>query len=118
MAGVEPRLAAVAIVCGWSRMSSDMLDAAGRSMTDPPAQVYLSAATTLDGFRYVGIPGRREILIQYGLQDPNIPTVQRADLVKSAVGSVQRKDYDAGHDLINDKTAAADRLAFLVSSLH
>ena len=73
MAGVEPRLAAVAIVCGWSRMSTDMLDTAGRSKTDAPAQAYLAAATALDGFRYVAIPGRREILIQYGRQDPNIP---------------------------------------------
>ncbi len=112
MTGAESRLAAVAIVCGWSRMSSDMLDTAGRSMTDASAQAYLSVATTLDGFRYVAMPGRREILIQYGRQDPNIPDAQRAELTKYAAGTVSRKDYDAGHDLIDNAAAAADRLTF------
>ena len=115
MSGVEPRLDAVAIVCGWSRMSTDMADTA--SVADVPP--YLDATTVLDGFRYVAIKGKRKILIQYGKQDPNIPQVQRTELTKAAVGaSVTRKDYDAGHDLVGNAPAAADRQAFLIAALH
>jgi dienelactone hydrolase len=112
MTGVEPRLSAVAIVCGWSRMSTDMADTAGITGD----RSYIDAATVLDGFRFVAIKGlTRKILIQYGRQDPNIPTVQRTELTHAATGTVTRKDYDAGHDLINFPKAAADRLTFLVS---
>ncbi len=113
MAGVEPRLAAVVIVSGWSRMSTDMAATAG--VADVPA--YLTTATILDGFRYVAIAGRRAILIQYGTQDPNIPQAQRIELTHTAVGHVTRTDYDAGHDLVNDPKAAADREAFLVAAM-
>jgi dienelactone hydrolase len=110
MAGVEPRLSAVAITCGWSRMSTDMADTAGITGD----QKYIDAATVLDGFRFVAIKGlHRGILIQYGTQDPNIPTAQRTELTHAAAGSVTRKDYDAGHDLIAFPKAAADRLSFL-----
>jgi pimeloyl-ACP methyl ester carboxylesterase len=111
MTGIEPRLSRVAIVCGWSRMSTDMADTA--SVADVPP--YLAVTSVLDGVHYVAIPGTRKILIQYGTQDPNIPQAQRVELTKAAVGSVTRKDYDAGHDLVNNPAAAADRLAFLTS---
>ena len=115
MTGAEPRLDAVAIVCGWSRMSTDMADTA--SVADVPP--YLDTTTVLDGFRYIAIKGKRKILIQYGKQDPNIPQVQRTELTKAAVGaSVTRKDYDAGHDLVGDASAAAGRQAFLIAALH
>ena len=96
MTGVEPRLDAVAIVCGWSRMSTDMADTA--SVTD--VAPYLAVTTVLDGFRYVAIPGKRTILLQYGTQDPNIPQIQRTELTNAAVGHVTRRNYDAGHDLV------------------
>jgi dienelactone hydrolase len=110
MAGAEPRLSAVAITCGWSRMSTDMADTAGITGD----RKYIEAATVLDGFRFVGIKDlKRRVLIQYGTQDPNIPTAQRTELTHAAVGNVVRKDYDAGHDLIAFPQAEKDRLAFL-----
>lgn len=119
MTGVEPRLRAVAIVCGWSRMSTDMYDTATQEVGTPSLSEpdYLRQTTVLDGFRYVGIKGGREILIQYGRQDPNIPDAQRAELTAHATGHATRKDYDAGHDLVSAPAAAADRLAFLINSL-
>jgi acetyl esterase/lipase len=55
MAGAEPRLAAVVIACGWSRMATDMY-AIGR-----PADgaTYMTAASALDGFRFVAIKRAR-----------------------------------------------------------
>lgn len=113
MAGVEPRLRAVAVVCGWSRMATDMI-----SMGGPADQrAYMSVVSSLDGYRYVAMPGARKIIIQYGRQDPNIPTAQRTELTRSSAGSMTRKDYDAGHDLINFAPAATDRQSFLAAAL-
>jgi len=65
----------------------------------------------------VAMPGARKIIIQYGRQDPNIPTAQRTELTRSSAGSMTRKDYDAGHDLINFAPAATDRQSFLAAAL-
>jgi dienelactone hydrolase len=113
MAGVEPRLAAVAVVCGSSRIATDMV-----AMGSPAqAPAYMAATSALDGYRFVAIPGRRRILIQFGRLDTSIPDAQRTELTGAAVGRVTRRDYDAGHDLVNNAPAAADRLAFLTSAL-
>lgn len=113
MAGVEPRLAAVAIVCGSSRIATDMV--AMGSPAQPPA--YMAATSALDGYRFVAIPGRRRILIQFGRLDTSIPDAQRTELTRAAVGHVTRRDYDADHDLVNNAPAAADRLTFLTGTL-
>jgi dienelactone hydrolase len=113
MAGVEPRLDAVAIVCGSSRVATDMV--ALGSPAHAPA--YMASTSALDGYRFVAIPGHRKILIQFGRLDTSIPDAQRTELTRAATGRVTRRDYDAGHDLINNAPAAADRLAFLTSTL-
>ncbi len=114
LAGVEPRLRAVAIVCGWSRMATDMV--ATGMPSDPRA--YMGVVSVFDGYRFLAMPGQRRVLIQYGRHDPNIPTAQRAELTRSTAGTKIRKDYDAGHDLVALPAAAADRLAFLLAALH
>ncbi len=114
MAGVEPRLRAVAIVCGWSRMATDMV--ATGMPSDP--RTYMGVVSVFDGYRFLAMPGQRRVLIQYGRQDPNIPTAQRTELTRSTAGAKIRKDYDAGHDLVALPAAAADRLAFLLAALH
>jgi dienelactone hydrolase len=114
LAGVEPRLRAVAIVCGWSRMATDMV--ATGMPSDP--RTYMSVVSVFDGYRFLAMPGQRRVLIQYGRLDPNIPTAQRAELTRSTVGTKIRKDYDAGHDLVALPVAAADRLAFLLAAVH
>jgi len=113
LAGVEPRFKAVVIVSGSSRMATDMLTL-GR-----PADglAYMSRVSLFDGYRYVALPGKRKVLIQFGTQDTSISTAQRDELTRSTSGSRTRDDYDAGHDLINFAPAAADRLKFLVAAL-
>jgi hypothetical protein len=81
------------------------------------SESYIRATTQVDGFRYVAIPGTRKILIQYSRQDLNIPDAQRDELTRSAVGTVTRKDYDAGHDLVTFGPAATDRETFLAAAL-
>ena len=70
MAGTEPRLAAVVIACGWSRMATDMY-AIGQ-----PADgtAFMTAASALDGFRFVAIKRARAVLIQFGR---TIPTFRK-----------------------------------------
>jgi len=112
MAGVEPRLTAVVVLSGSSRVATDMFTLGS------PAQPrdYMAAASAMDGYRFVAIPGHRQLLIQFGRQDDSIPDAQRTELVRSAAGHVTRRDYDAGHDLINYPEAAADRLSFLTAA--
>jgi len=113
MAGTEPRLAAVVIACGWSRMATDMY-AIGQ-----PADgtAFMTAASALDGFRFVAIKRARAVLIQFGRTDPNIPEALRIELTRSTAGSVRRIDYDFGHELVNFGPARADRRNFLESRL-
>jgi dienelactone hydrolase len=113
MAGVEPRLRAVVIACATSRMATDMITMA-RPADDT---AYLAATSLLDGYRFVAMPGSRQLLIQYGTQDTTIPLPQRQELTTRAAGHKQRKDYDAGHDLINFPAAATDRITFLTTTL-
>ena len=113
MAGAEPRLTAVVIACGWSRMATDMY-AIGQ-----PADgtAYMTAMSALDGFRFVAIKRARAVLIQFGRTDPNIPEAQRTELTRSTAGRTRRIDYDFGHDLVNFGPARVDRLSFLESRL-
>ena len=113
MAGVEPRLSAVVVVSGSSRVATDMV-----TMGTPSDPVgFLSKVSVFDGYRYLALPGKRKILIQFGRQDNSIPDAQRDELVRSTYGTHSRKDYDAGHDLINFAPAAADRATFLAAAL-
>lgn len=113
MAGVEPRLAAVVVVSGSSRVATDMLTLGAPS--DPVD--FMSKVSVFDGYRYLALPGKRRVLIQFGRQDGSIPDAQRDELTRSTYGSHSREDYDAGHDLINFAPAAADRAAFLAAAL-
>jgi hypothetical protein len=103
----------VVIACGWSRMATDMY-AIGQ-----PADgtAYMTAASALDGFRFVAIKHARAVLIQFGRTDPNIPEALRIELTRSTAGSVRRIDYDFGHELVNFGPARADRRNFLESRL-
>jgi dienelactone hydrolase len=113
MAGVDPRLAAVVIACARSRIASDMFQMG--SPADAPG--YMRASSTLDGDRFVAVPGARTVLIQYGRLDTTIPLGERDELTKATAGQHARHDYDAGHDLVAFAPATTDRLTFLTTTL-
>jgi uncharacterized protein len=113
LAGVEPRLAAAIIVAIGARFSRSWATTLVGSPGDGEVKAYLDALTRFDGARYVAVPGRRALLMQFGKRDQLIPPDQADELISAAAGTKQRKDYDAGHDLISVPEAITDRTAFL-----
>jgi cephalosporin-C deacetylase-like acetyl esterase len=113
LAGVEPRLAAVITVAIGARFSRSWATALVGNAGEGRIKAYLDALTRFDGARYVAVAGRRALLMQFGKRDQLIPPDQADELTSAAVGTKQRKDYDAAHDLIPVPEAISDRLAFL-----
>ena len=109
LTGVEPRLSAVAVIAAGSRFSQYL--ASSTRTANPIA--YLDALTRFDGARYVRVPGKRSMLLQFGKRDTVLPAAQFDELAELTAGAKERKDYEAGHDLIGFAPAVADRLAFL-----
>ena len=46
----------------------------------------MAKVSIFDGYRYLALPGRRKLLIQFGRQDTSIPDAQRDELTHAAVG--------------------------------
>ena len=113
LAGIEPRLAAVVMVAIGARFSLSWATALVGNAGEGQIKAYLDALTRFDGARYVAVTGRRALLMQFGKRDQLIPPEQADELTSAAVGTKQRKDYDAAHDLISVPEAATDRLTFL-----
>jgi dienelactone hydrolase len=113
LAGIESRLAAVVVVSGGSRFSRFLYGylhpAEGRN--------YLDSLSRFDGAWYVGLPGKRSVLLQFGRSDTTVAAAERDELTALTTGTHERKDYDAGHDLLTVAAAVTDRQAFLHSVL-
>jgi cephalosporin-C deacetylase-like acetyl esterase len=113
LAGIERRLAAVVMVAIGARFSRSWATALVGNAGEGGGKAYMDALTRFDGARYVAVAGRRALLMQFGKRDQLIPPDQADELTAAAVGTKQRKDYDAAHDLISVPEAITDRLAFL-----
>jgi dienelactone hydrolase len=114
LAGIDARLAAVAVVSGGDGFSRFLY----RYLHPTAGRAYLDALSRFDGGRYVVLPGKRVVLLQFGRHDENTAPADRDALADRTAGSHQRKDYDAGHDLVGFPAAVTDRQAFLRSVLH
>jgi dienelactone hydrolase len=113
LAGIEPRLSAVVLASGTGRLSRLMYESAHPADARP----YLDALSRFDGVHYVGLPGKRAVLLQFGRSDPSVATAEKDELTTLTTGTHERKDYDAGHDLLTVPAAVTDRLGFLHSML-
>jgi dienelactone hydrolase len=114
LAGIDARLAAVIVVSGGEGFSRFLY----RYLHPAAGRGYLDALSRFDGGRYTALPGKRAVLLQFGRHDENTPVADQDALADRTAGNHQRKDYDAGHDLVGLPAAVADRQAFLRSVLH
>jgi cephalosporin-C deacetylase-like acetyl esterase len=113
LAGIDPRLAAVITVAIGARFSRSWATALIGNAGVREGKTYMDALTRFDGARYVAVAGRRALLMQFGKRDQLVPPDQADELTSAAVGTKQRKNYDAAHDLISVPEAITDRLTFL-----
>lgn len=109
LAGVEPRLTGVVISAGSGRLAQYLLTLVRPA--DPAG--YLAALTRFDGVRYLPVPAKRAVLLQFGRLDRAVPAAQVNELVELTAGVKERADYDAGAELIDVPAAVTDRLTFL-----
>jgi dienelactone hydrolase len=108
MSAVETRLSAVVALAARGRLSQ-LLYAQSKP---PEVRAYLDALTRFDGVRYLRVPAKRMLLLQFGKAGV-IPDGEIAELVQAAGSGVQRADYAGVDDLIGHPTAVTDRAAFL-----
>jgi cephalosporin-C deacetylase-like acetyl esterase len=108
MSGVETRLSAIVTLAARSRVSQLL------SAQSKPAdvRVYLDALTRFDGVRYLRMPVKRVLLLQFGKAGA-VPDGEIGELVQAAGPGAQRADYAGVDDLIGHPPAVADRAAFL-----
>ncbi len=111
--GIDSRITATALASGTSRISRWMV----RQPLPADWHAYLDALSRFDALPYVGVTGRKPMLLQFGKQDEVIPEAERTELANGVAGPKERKDYDAGHDLVGFDAASADRVAFLRKQL-
>jgi dienelactone hydrolase len=111
--GVDSRITASVLASGTSRISRWMV----RNPMPKDWHGYLDALSRFDAPPYIGVPGRKPVLLQFGRQDTVIPEAERAELAGGVAGPKERKDYDTGHDLVGFEAAGTDRVAFLRKQL-
>lgn len=106
LAAVEPRLAAIVVAAARGGHARWALD---EGMTDPAE---LEAFDRLDPEHFVAVPGRRELLFQFGLQDDVIPYREAHALYEAAAEPKTWREYDCGHGVDGHGPARADRAEF------
>ena len=112
LAAAEPRLAAIVVAAargGHARWARD------EGITDPAE---LQAFGRIDPERFVAVPGRRELLFQYGLRDDVIPHREARLLYEAAAEPKTWSEHDCGHGVDGYPPARAERAAFLERVLH
>jgi pimeloyl-ACP methyl ester carboxylesterase len=113
-AAEEPRVRALALIAPTPRWGDWFLP------FWPIAEdriAYLAAMRDLDPVERIADIAPRPILLQLAERDFYIPVMAGFELRRAAgEGVVDLRTYDAGHD-VRVEAAAADRLAFLASSL-
>jgi hypothetical protein len=106
LSAAEPRLEAIVIAAargGHVRWAAD------EGVTDPAE---LRAFDRLDPEHFVAVPGRRELLFQYGLRDDVIPRREARLLYEAAVEPKTWTEYECGHGIDAHPPARAERAAF------
>jgi dienelactone hydrolase len=109
LSAAEPRLGAVVAAAAGGRFSRFC----ARQYRPGDVRAYLDAMGRFDGVHYVAAPGARRLLLQFGARDTIFARSEVDELVAAAAGGPERRDYDAGHNLVAEPAAAADRRAFL-----
>ena len=109
VAGLDTRPLGVGVVASGGRWSRT----AYRTAKAADATGYLDSLTRFDGVRYMTVAGKRQVLLQFGKQDATVSAAEANELAAATVGTKDRKDYDASHDLTAVPAAVADRAAFL-----
>jgi dienelactone hydrolase len=111
LAAVEPRLDAIVVAAargGHTRWARE------EGITDPEE---IAAFDRLDPEHFVAVPGRRELLFQYGLRDDVISHREARLLYEAAAGPKTWSEYDCGHGIDGHAPARAERAAFLERAL-
>jgi len=106
LSAVEVRLEAIVIAAargGHARWAAD------QGITDPAE---MRAFGRLDPEHFVAVPGRRELLFQYGLRDDVVPQREARLLYESAAEPKTWSEYDCGHAVDGHAPARAERAAF------
>ncbi|MBT8224916.1 MAG: hypothetical protein HKP61_10315 [Dactylosporangium sp.] len=109
MSGLDTRLSGVVSVASggrWSRV-------AYRAAKPAEPGSYMEAMTRFDGVRYLSVSGKRSVLLQFGKMDSDVSSDDADEATQTTVGTKERTDYDAAHDLTAIQTAVADRKTFL-----
>lgn len=114
-AGVEKRLAAVCYA-GFGLYASRYALEWGGSQHE---RRYLDSASRFDPSAYLGMPGRRAVLLQFAEYDENDwPDSDYATLERVTAPPVERLDYPINHeDLREEAKPMRDRAAFLTREL-
>ena len=106
LSAVEVRLEAIVIAAargGHARWAAD------QGITDPAE---MRAFGRLDPEHFVAVPGRRELLFQYGLRDEVIPYREARLLYEAASEPKTWSEYDCGHGIDGHPPARAERAGF------
>ena len=106
LSAVESRLEAIVIAAargGHARWAAD------EGVTDPAE---IRAFGRLDPEHFVAVPGRRELLFQYGLRDDVVPHREARLLYDAAAAPKTWSEYDCGHGVDGHAPARAERAAF------
>lgn len=113
LAGLDPRLSKVAIfgygAQTFSRLARYEMHRAGHTLT--PRELRILG--WLEPGNYVRVPHRRELFVQHGISDTEVPIAEARALFSSAAGSKRWAEYPCGHGIDADPAARADRADFV-----
>lgn len=111
LAAVEPRLDAIVIAA----MGAGVAVRGARALGLSPAD--LARVAVFDPASWVGVPGRRALLFQYGPHDDGVTLAEARELYELAAGREEWREYDCGHGVDGHLPAREHRLVFFAREL-
>ncbi len=113
LSALEPRLSRVAIfgygVGTFTRLALHDIHRTGRALVDSDRK----HLQWLEPTNYVQVDNARQLMIQQGRYDTEVPMSEGRALFAAAVEPKRWAEYDCGHAIDADPRARADRAAFV-----